>query len=191
VRIASEEIGARWDFWVLKEALLRALMAVLAVEISVRVFGHLPGARRWAWSAAIAIIVGTGMTIGDAHGVRLGDAYAWPRVIVVDVLPRLAVGAVLLCLSVLLVMARFRVPIDPLHRAVLFGVAAFLVVYAGPLGSAEGHPIGRFVVYHVTPLIYLGVLSVWAWAAWRVEPRVAVGRALLERVQPWQRTGRS
>ena len=191
LRLSWRELALRWDYWAVKELLLRALMAVVALEIGARVFATLGRARRCAAAMWAAVCVGTAVTVWEAPGVAVGEAMSWPQVLVVEVLPRIAVGAAFLSLSVLAVTAWYRVPLDPLHRVLLFGVAAFTVCYAGPIGSADGYEIGRFVMYHVTPLVYVAILVTWAWAAWRDEPKPDVALETLERMQPWRRVGRS
>lgn len=176
-----------WDYWALKELLLTLLMAAVAVEISVRVFAHLPGARRHAWGALVLVLVGTLLAVWQAPGVAGGlVAGTWRYVLVVQVLPRLAIGSVLLCVATLAVMAYYRVPLDPLHRAVLFGLALYLLLYAGPMASAATNEVGRFVMYNVTPVVYLAVLAMWAYVAWKAEPEPPASPDVVRRVQPWR-----
>lgn len=191
LRVASPDVARSWDYWALKELLLRLLTAGVVVEISMRVFARLPVARRQAWGALVLVGIGTALAVWRAPGVTGGPAPGtWRSVVVLEVLPRLAVGSILLCVATLGAMAAYRVPLDALHRAVLFGLALFLLVYAGPMGSADTHAFGRFVVYYVTPPAYLVMLVVWAVVAWRRESAPDVLPEVLEQVQPWRGPGR-
>lgn len=191
VRLVWSDLALRWDYWALKELLLRVLMAATVVEIATRVFWQLERARRRAWMLLTLVVAATVLVGWQSVNLPGGAAPGtWHHSLVVDVLPRLAIGTILLCLCTLGAMAHYRVPLDPLHRAVLFGVATFLLVYAGPMGSADEHVAGRFVMYYVTPVVYIAVLCVWSWTAWRMEPALDVPRDVVERVQPWRRLGR-
>jgi hypothetical protein len=191
LRVVSPDAARSWDYWALKELLLRLLTAGVVVEIAIRVFAHLPEARRLAWGALVLVGIGTLLAVWRAPGLAGGPvAGSWRSVVVLEVLPRLAVGSILLCAATLGAMALYRVPIDALHRVVLIGLALFLLVYAGPMGSADIHTIGRFVVYYVTPPAYLVMLVVWAVVAWKRESEPDVLPAVLRRVQPWRGPGR-
>jgi hypothetical protein len=187
-------VARNWDYWALTELALRLLTVAVVVEIAARVFAQLPRARRRMWAALVLVVLGTLLAVWRAPGVAGGPgAGTWRFVLVVEVLPRLAFGAALLCVATLALMAWHRVPLDALHRAVLVGLMLFLILYAGPMASADTHTLGRFVMYHVTPLAYLGVVAMWAYMAWRREApdeeHPPAAPEVVERVQPWRRRG--
>jgi hypothetical protein len=192
--LLSRDVAQSWDYWALTELALRLLTAAVVVEIAARVFAQLPRARRRMWAVLVLVVLGTLLAVWRAPGVAGGPgAGTWRFVLVVEVLPRLAFGAALLCVATLALMAWHRVPLDALHRAVLVGLMLFLILYAGPMASADTHALGRFVMYHVTPLAYLGVVAMWAYMAWRREApdeqHPPAAPEVVERVQPWRRRG--
>lgn len=176
-----------WQAWVSMELPLKLMAVGVVVEITVRVFARLPGAAPWARRALALVALATAASLWTAPGVGDGDASSsWLYVMVVEILPRLAFGAAALCVATLVVMAAYGVPLDDLHGAVLFGLALYLLLYAGPLGSADTHEPARFVVYYVTPVAYLGILVLWAYAAWRREREPGVSPEVVRRLQPWK-----
>ncbi len=183
-RLCRADIAMRWDYWAAKELALGLLMAGMIIEISIRVFARLSGARSAVWAAIVAVVACTAVAIWSAF--RVYDDVPSAQVLVLEVLPRLAVGCVMLCVCTVVAMAHYRVPLDPLHRAVVCGLALFLAAYAGPMGSADEHAFGRHVMYNVTPLAYLAVVAWWAWAAWRVEAAPDAPPEVVAQVQPWR-----
>ena len=194
LRLVWLAMARNWDYWAFAELLYRLLTAAVVVEIAARVFAQLPRARRRMWALLVLVVLGTLLAVWRAPGVAGGPgAGTWRFVLVVEVLPRLAFGAALLCVATLALMAWHRVPLDALHRAVLVGLMLFLILYAGPMASADTHALGRFVMYHVTPVAYLAIVAMWAYMAWRREApdeeHPPAAPEVVERVQPWRRRG--
>ncbi len=192
IRVLRGDVAQSWEYWALKEVLLRLLMVVVMLEIAARVFAHVARGKRWAAIAVMSVVIITLAAVWQAPGVASDhEVGTWRHTLVVEVLPRLAVGGALLALATVVVMAYYHVPLDPVHRVVLFGLAAFLVCYAGPMASADTHEGGRFVMYYVTPLVYLAVLALWTWTAWRPERAPDAPAKVVEQLHPWRQAGHS
>lgn len=173
-----------WQAWIWMELLLKSLLVGVVVEITARVFRELPGAAPWAWRGLLLVVLVTGIAVWSAPGVHVPGSDPWVYGMVTQIMPRLAFGFAGMCVTTLLVMAAYGIPLDSLHGSVLFGVALYLALYAGPLGSAAAHPLSRFAIYHVIPFVYLAILVLWAYAAWRREPDCI--DPTLQRLQPWR-----
>lgn len=184
----------RWDYWLGAELALTLLGAAVVAEIAARVFAHLPRARRRLWSVLLLVALATLLAVWRAPGVAGESApTSWLFTMVVEVLPRLAFGAAVACLATLALMARYRIPLDGVHRGVLVGLMLFLMLYAGPTASADTDAVGRFVMYHVAPVAYLAIVIMWGWMAWRREtPDEQYPPAeaeVVRRLQPWRQGG--
>ena len=173
----------RWNVWTAKELLVTVLAATVVIEISARVFASLPGAGLRVWAALVSIVAVTVAAVGQAPG--LGEQ-PWVYVTVTEVLPRTAFGAALLCTATLGVMVWYHVPPDRVYQSTLGGLGLYLVSYAGPMGSAATSEVGRFIMYRVTPVVYVLVLVVWAWAVWSREDTPDVPPSVVRRLQPWR-----
>lgn len=176
-----------WRAWAGRELALNGLALAIVLEIALRVFMALPRAARHARLALAGVLGMTALGLALVPWYSPGLASApWIYVVVTEALPRLAYGAFWLCLALILVMNFYDVPPDPLHRAVLGGLAGYLVVYSVGLGMQHG-PHNRALVYTVTPLAYTALLAYWTWAAWRPEkPPRGASPAAVQRLHPWR-----
>lgn len=185
--IVAPNIFRVWHAWAIRELVLHSTTLALVLEVALRVFAALPRASRHARAVLAAVLGATAVALRFVpwHASDLAVA-PWIYIVVTEALPRLAYGAVWLCVALIVMMNVYHVPPDPLHRAVLAGVAAYLVVYSVGLGMQRG-PHNSVMVYTVTPLAYTTLLAYWAWAAWRDEgtPRGAAPEAV-QRLQPWR-----
>jgi hypothetical protein len=167
-----------------------AVIIGIVLEIAIRVFRRMPTAMRSARRGLGLVLLTTSAAVLWAPVPTPATAMppqAHPLMfaLVTEVLPRLAYGSAWLCVAQLVVMLRYLVPLDPLHRAVLFGFGPYLVLYAAALGSARS-PEPSWLVYELTPLVYLGVLVMWTHAAWRREPDAPAPRDVVAWLQPWR-----
>jgi hypothetical protein len=184
LRLARPELFSDWNLWAARELLVGLLGAGVAVEIATRVFARLPGAAARLRGVRLVILLVTLATLSMIPS--LVAKGSWRFLLVTEILPRLAFGTAALCIATLGTMVFHLVPLDPLHRAVLLGLALYLVLYAGTLGSAATNTWGLFLTYHVTPIVYLAVLALWAHAAWRRESDPPASAAVVKRLQPWR-----
>lgn len=185
--ICAPNIFRVWPAWAIRELVLHSTTLALVLEVALRVFAALPRASRHARAVLAAVLGATALALVFVpwHGAELAAA-PWIYIVVTEALPRLAYGAVWLCVALIVVMNIYHLPPDPLHRAVLAGLAAYLVIYSVGLGMQRGSH-NSLMVYTVTPLAYTALLAYWAWAAWRDEtpPRGGAPGAV-QRLQPWK-----
>jgi hypothetical protein len=177
-----------WSFWLAKETILRVLGTLVIVEVLVRIFARMPTARQAAHrtlAASLLMTTAALVSIGPSARTEAVGANPWMLALVVDVLPRLAFASALLVLFVLALTLVYMVPLDPLHRAVLYGLAPYLTLYALTVGSmtdAARHALANLA----NGLAYPLMLLLWVHAAWRSEPTPPVGGDVVRWVQPWR-----
>ena len=177
-----------WSFWLAKETVIRLLGLALMVEMLLTVFDRMPTARRAARRAAtcgLACMLGTLACVRAPAAGAAGEADPVMLLLIADVLPRLALASALLALSLLVVTLAYAVPLDPLHRAVIYGFVPYVTLYAlavGAMGGAAQHALANLA----TGTAYLLMLLLWAHAAWRREPDPPVPREVVSWVHPWR-----
>lgn len=169
-----------WRVWLAKEAVHAALLFALALELAVRVLGHLPGAARVAHIVVGAVVGGVGLVV-----VFTPMRQALVTDLSVTVLPLVAGGLALLFTSLALMTAFFLVPEDPLHKAVLSSLPLYLILYCVWTAQLLGEP-GRTVVDDVLPWVLVLVLVTLSHAAWRREEPPPVPASLVRFLWPWR-----
>lgn len=175
-----------WELWAWRELVLHALSLGIIAEVAWRAFADLPEERRHVRLVlAIALLIPLALVVltpwDQGH---LGGA-AWLFVLIVEIMPRLTYGAGFVGLALVWAMARKLVPPDPLHAAVVFGLACYLFIYSISLGVAgQGGPLAP--AYIVTPVSYVLLLALWAWVAWRHEPTPDAPLHVRHKLQPWR-----
>jgi hypothetical protein len=169
-----------WRTWLIKEALHAIALLGLGLELAVRMFRTLPGAAR------VSRLVTFGALLGIAALVIVAPKQ---QGIVADlsvtVLPLVVGGLAVLFTSLALMSAYFLIPEDPLHKAVLSSLPAYLILYC--VWTAELlHESGRTVVDDVLPWVLVLVLAILGQAAWRQEEPPPAPASLVRFLWPWR-----
>jgi hypothetical protein len=169
-----------WDFYLAKESLVAALKVVLAMELYVRLFAGLPGARRLANIPLLASLL---LTLGFLWG---AEFKADPVKLYQTIIPIANDGTTLVLSTILGLATWFKVPAPPLHRAILRGFVAFLLVYTLSihLFAAVGWQ-GRTFVSFVSGFSYDLLLIYWLFAVWRRRPGDPAPPAVMRRLRTW------
>lgn len=162
-----------WERWLFKEFVHAGLFLLAGVELAVRVFANLPGARRAARLWLLAVLAGMLVLL-----LRAPEGPA-----VVHLLPRLLVSAAWLYMGLAIVMMRFLIPIDPLHDAVLFGLGPYMMLYAATW-MQTGADTTR--AGYANAFMFLLALCVLARAAWRREEPPPGSPGLVRLLWPWR-----
>ncbi|HEY7412380.1 MAG TPA: hypothetical protein VII13_16665 [Vicinamibacteria bacterium] len=162
------------QFWVLKEAAYDTLKLGIALELSARTFQAFPGAAAFARAAAVAVAVVTAtvLVVLPASPGIVGQA--------AQLHPRVLSGTIWLMASVLALAVWFRVPMEPLHKAILLGFVPYLFIFSTGLSLLDLTDWGfRPWFNRLNPVAYFAVTVLWAHAAWRRrEAEGPVGQAL-------------
>jgi hypothetical protein len=150
-------------FWLFRENGVAVLRLAVALELAHWTFRGFPGAAataRWVVFLLLAITcVGmVAMPVEDATYHSLVD----------ETVPRIANGTVWLLTAISGLVLWYRLPLAPFHRAILLGIAPYLVIMAGArvmLDSSDWRL--RLELGYLETFAYLLVEAYWCRAAWQ------------------------
>jgi hypothetical protein len=183
--VASESLVLAWGdrfwnlaFWTAKEALQGLLKFGVLLELVLRLFRNLPGARgSTAWLVFLVLLV-SGAMLGASW-----DSGDLARVAIPALLYATAAGFTVLLLTV----AWYHVPLHQVHKAILLGLTPYLftfTVLVQALATWGWDP--RRYANPANWVAYAAVLVYWVREAWR--PYAApsgIPRAVTAFLQPW------
>jgi hypothetical protein len=164
-----------WSFWFAKELAHGLLFLGLGIEIMVRVFTPLPGARRSVGAWLLVVLV---LALVLAFTLPIGMR-------ALTSVPRLLLAVALLYLGVYGIMLWHMIPVDPLHRAILAGFAPYLLFSAVSWGRVQSR--WEFVLADIAnPVLFVLVLLALSVAAWRHEGAPPARRSVMRRLWSWR-----
>lgn len=163
-----------WRFWAVKETIHAVLAVALGLELAVRVFGSLPR----AWLLARLVIAATAV---------LAVALVWtapPAPWSVRVLPWLLAGVAWLYTGLGLILLFFRMPVETLHRTLLWSLSPYLMLYAATWGHTREDVS---LPNTLNPFAFTATLAFIVWAACRREGTTPEGHpATVAWLWPWR-----
>ncbi len=160
-------------FWVAKQGVYDILKAAIALELAWRAFRAFPGALR---TARLVLLVLLGLSTVSLAAVPSRPAYA----AVWEWQPGVVTAGLWLLTATALMVVWYQVPLTGWQRAIMIGLAVYLLVFVTLLGLLKSRGWGLGPVVAVTEtLAYLSLVVFWAWLAWRRDAAAAaaVGRA--------------
>ena len=149
------------SFWVLKQGVYDALKMAVALELAWRAFDVFPGAARTARAVIPALLALSTLALSV-----LTPASSYMTVW--DWQPRVATAALWLLTATALMVVWYQVPVHEWQRAIMLGLAPYLLVFVALLGLLRRH--GWAFLEPITTaetVAYLGLVLFWTWAAWR------------------------
>jgi hypothetical protein len=152
------------SFWMLKQGVYDVLKMALALELAWRALGEFPGAWRTARVVLLALL---GLSTAALFLLTPRSSYRtlW------EWQPSVATAAVWLLTATALLVVWYQVPIHDFQRAIMLGLAPYLLVFVTLLDLLRRHGWKvRAEVGLADSLAYMGVVFFWAWAAWRRSP---------------------
>jgi len=162
------------DFWLLKESLLGLLKFAIAIEIALRTVRSFSGAKATTRTALFLVLVVTYLAVISVRVSPLGmSGY---KALASELLPRITTGTIWLFTAVAAVILWYRLPVDPLHKAILIGFVPYLLVFTVAMNalSAFGWDLREYAGYAQT-IAYMVLAAYWARAAWRQPARAELG----------------
>jgi hypothetical protein len=149
-------------FWVLKQAVYDALKMAVALELAWRAFEAFPGALRTARRAILALLVASTLALA-LFTPPSSYATLW------DFQPGIVTAALWLLTATALLVVWYQVPVHDWQRAIMLGLAPYLLVFVIVLDLLKRH---GWMALHATAGVldsaaYLALLVFWTWAAWR------------------------
>jgi hypothetical protein len=168
-----------WGFWFASEATQVSLKIGMALELSALILRAFPMARRIARLGLWLIL---GFTTASIVAAQPTTLTTWIKV----ALPRAQYGVAYVFAWLLAVVLWFRVPLHPLHKAILMALVPYLLMFtlgAQVLESWEWTVQDEASLFNV--IAFIVVLCVWLWAAWRRDEQPDVAPGVVKTVQPW------
>ncbi len=152
-------------FWVLKQAAYDVLKMAVALELAWRAFEKFPGAMRTARGTLLALLAASTLVLA---ALTPPSSYAtlW------DWQPSSATAALWLLTATALLVVWYQVPVHDWQRAIMLGLAPYLLVFVTVLDLLKRHgwPALHATAGVVDSVAYLSLLAFWVWAAWRHDP---------------------
>jgi hypothetical protein len=172
-----------WDFYFAKEGLIAAIKLLLAIEIYLRVFAGLPGARRLANLPLLGLLLLTLAMLGRPN------LHTDPQSSYKTIVPVATVGITLILTLVLGLATWFRVPALSLHRAILRGLVLYQLVSsfgmnAFALFGGRARPLFNALV----PFAYDILLVYWVFVVWRRRDIDEAPEPVVQRLRRWTST---
>jgi hypothetical protein len=162
-----------WEFWVLKESVHNLLKFGIALELTVRTFRAFPAARNTATGLVLTVLVLTWLSVGATPDIEV----AQPRELAVSLQPYVLAGTLWLFLAISALILWYRLPVVPLHKALLLGFVPYLLVFTvaiNLLRASGGN--ARAVAGYTKTVAYQLLLAYWVYSAWRRWPVPGGGR---------------
>jgi hypothetical protein len=163
------------SFWVLKQGVYDALKMAIALELAWRAFGAFPGAMRTARAVILTLLGLSTVTLAVlTPSSSFRTLWEWQ--------PGTSAAALWLLTATAVLVVWYQVPVHEWQRAIMLGLAPYLLVFVALLGLLQRHGwMAKKPIATAETLAYLGLILFWTWAAWRreaareqvVQPRVA------------------
>jgi hypothetical protein len=151
------------EFWVVKQGVYDVLKVAIALELAHRAFGAFPGALRTARRVLLAVLVLSTVLLAMLTP-RSSYETLW------EWQPSVATSAVWLLTATALLVVWYQIPIHDWPRAIMLGLAPYLLVVVTLMGLLKRHGWEfRSELGILDSLAYAALLVFWTWAAWRPE----------------------
>jgi hypothetical protein len=156
-----------WDFWVLKESVHNLLKFGIALELTVRTFRSFPAARKTAAGLVLAVLVLTWLSVGPRPQLEA----ARTKELALGLQPYVLAGTLWLFIAISALILWYRLPVTPLHKALLLGFVPYLLVFTVAINLLRsfGGDVRAFAGY-LKNVAYQILLAYWTYAAWRRWP---------------------
>jgi len=157
-----------WDFWVLKESIHNILKFGIALELTVRTFRAFPAARKTAAGLVLAVLVLTWVSVGT--GPQLEAAHT--KELALSLQPYVLAGTLWLFIAISTLILWYRLPVTPLHKALLLGFVPYLLIFTVAINLLRsfGGDV-RALAGYLKNVAYQILLAYWTYAAWKRWPR--------------------
>jgi hypothetical protein len=156
-----------WDFWVLKESVHNLLKFGIALELTLRTFRAFPAARKTASGLVLGVLVLTWISVGPTSPLKVTR----PQDLALNLQPYVLAGTLWLFIAISTLILWYRLPVVPLHKALLLGFVPYLLIFTMAINllKAFGGNVGVLAGY-VKSAAYLSLVAYWTIVAWRREP---------------------
>jgi hypothetical protein len=167
-----------WNAWLAKETIQAGLKLGLALELTTKVFAGLPRARRIADGALVLLVVGAQALVAVSW------AGADPELIAKRSLPLVNDATSLAFCTILALATWYAIPVHVLHRAILQGLAPFLLVFSLALHALEAWGWSARLG-SLAGLAYDLLVTYWIVAALAPPQAIPAAVPTIRRLRPW------
>jgi hypothetical protein len=156
-----------WSFWVLKESVHNLLKFGIALELTLRTFRAFPAARKTAAGLVLGVLALTWVSVGPPGPWKATRA----EEMALNLQPYVLAGTLWLFIAISMLILWYRLPVAPLHKALLLGFVPYLLIFtvAMNLLKAYGGDV-RVLAGYVKNVAYLALIAYWTRVAWRPAP---------------------
>jgi len=166
-------------FYSLEQDLLVALKLAIAAELAYRTFRAFPGA-----AARVRVLLAPVFFVPVLFMSKVPDGASYQE-IVQTYLPQIQTAVIWIITAITLLIAWYRVPVHAMHRAILIGFAAYLLIFTTLLNVLRdfGFDNLRNFINMADGYANLLLLVWWARAAWVPARRPVLALDVLKRLQ--------
>jgi hypothetical protein len=170
-----------WDTWLAKETVQVGIKFAMATELAFLIFAGLPRARKAA-EVVLALILAATLGLALSAGPH-ADAYDLAK----GLLPLVNDGTAIAYCGILLLAAWYRVPMHPLHRAILRGLAPYLLAFSFTLHALErwGWDVHGDVASYLNVVCYVVLLGYWFVAVRHAAADDPLPAEVMRELRPW------
>jgi hypothetical protein len=165
-------------FYVLAQGIVDALKLAVAAELTYRTFRVFPGA-----AARVRVLLAPVFLVPVLFVTKVPTAVTyidWFRVYQ----PQLQTAYIWIMAAITLLIAWYRVPVHAMHRAILIGFAAYLLIFTTLMNVLRDFGLDdlRHFIGVADGYAYVTLLAGWAYAAWKPQRRPVVSLDVLKRL---------
>jgi hypothetical protein len=166
-------------FYSLMQDLLQALKLAVAAELTYRTFRAFPGA-----AARVRILLAPVFFVPVLFASKVPPGASYQDIIQIYQ-PQLQTAVIWIITAITLLIAWYRVPVHAVHRAILIGFAAYLLIFTTLLNVLRdfGFENLRIFIGTADGYAYGLLLGWWAYAAWVPARRPVLSLDVLKRLQ--------
>ena len=166
-------------FYSLMQDLLNALKVGIAAELTYRTFRAFPGA-----AARVRILLAPVFFVPVLFVSKVPAGASYQDIVQIH-LPQLQTGVIWIITAITLLIAWYRVPVHAMHRAILIGFAAYLLIFTTLLNVLRqfGFENLRSFMNMADSYAYILLLVSWGYAAWVPARRPVLALDVLKRLQ--------
>jgi len=166
-------------FYSLMLDLLNVMKLAVAAELTYRTFRAFPGA-----AARVRVLLAPVFFVPVLFVSNVPAGASYQEIVQLHQ-PQLQTGVIWIITAITLLIAWYRVPVHAMHRAILLGFAAYLLIFTTLLNVLRdfGFENLRNFFNMADSYAYIILLGWWAYAAWVPARRPVLSLDVLRRLQ--------
>jgi hypothetical protein len=173
-----EQFFRLW-FYSLTQELLTALKLAVAAELTYRTFRAFPGA-----AARVRLLLAPLFLVPVLFLNKVPSGTSYQDMVQIYQ-PQIQTAVIWIITAITLLIAWYRVPVHAMHRAILIGFAAYLLIFTTLFNVLRDFGFDRLrsFISVADGYAYTFVLMAWAYAAWVPARRPVLSLDVLRRLQ--------